>query len=795
MFESWAMDVRYVMRRLRKRPTYALLAVVTLSLGVAGPAAVYPIMRPLLWEPLPVQSEERIAVFWASSWSEEEFAYLRPQLDGFQSAALYSSRDVTLRRGDAPAMLMGAVSASAELFDVLGVHPVIGAGFQPGDDRQGAGRVAVLSHSLWRELGGDSAMIGQRIELGGDSWTVVGVMPPGFWFPDPNVRAWLSMWINPEDPAMNYDLIGRLNAGIGIGAMRPRVDRIATLLSERFTYHTERWDKTRNAELTPLREFLVGPVRPALLALLGAMALILLIACVNVSALMLGQVDGRRTELAVRTALGAARQRLLRQLVAESLVIGLLAGLVSTGLAILGFRVLVSTLPLGALGETATVDWTLLWVAIAVALAAATVVALVPGASVVRGDIHSRLIRRGIGRTPGHSSRLEGALVVAQVALVLLMMSGAALLIRSVANLRDIDPGVETSGVGVIDVVMPGVPMEDRIRIVHELVATIQDLLGVASVAVTQKLPLRGAGNFWGIQVENRPELEATSPAFRMVTADYFATLGIGLRDGRGLLVTDRLLREEGVVVINQALASQYFRGMNPIGQRISFWHDRWDRIVGVVDDVAESELTGGAEPALYMLYENSPGPDIWLNTSQTIVFRTQDGQNPATLLDPARRAIQAAAPEVAIDGTTTMARVFQRAMGPARQLMALLSLLSGLALALGVVGVYGVVSHAVGRSKRDWGIRMALGMRSSRVVGRIVRGTGVLVGTGIALGLLAFLVLSRLLARFLYGVDRLDPVALTIATAVLLAAGLLAAYIPGRRASRIDPAMVLREE
>lgn len=795
MFESWAMDVRYVMRRLRKRPTYALLAVLTLSLGVAGTSAVYAIMQPLLWEPLPVRAEEQVVVYSVSSWSEEEFAYLRPHLDGFHSVAIYRSFDATLQPVGAPATLVEVVPASAKLFDVLGVGPVMGPGFQPGDDRQSAEPVAVLSHSLWQELGGDPSIIGRSLELAGDLRTVVGVMPVGFWFPNPGVGAWLSTSINPEDPGMEYDLIARLDAGASIDAMAPQMNRITTLLSERFSYPNELWDKTRNAEFTPLREFLVGPVRSTVLALLGAMALILLIACVNVSALMLGQVDGRRTELGVRTALGAARPRLIRQLLVESLVIGLVAGLVGTGLGFLGFRFLVATLPLGALGETATVDWRLLWGAIGLALAAATAVALVPGASVVRGDLHSRLIRSSIGGVAGGSSRLEGGLVVAQIALVLLMTSGAALLIRSVAKMRAIEPGVETAGVGVIDVVMSGsTPAEDRIRMLHQLVGTIVRLPGVASAAATQKLPLRGAGNYMPIEVERQPELESPSVAFRMVTPDYFGTMGIRLRDGRGLLETDRLPTEEGVVVINQTLADQYFRTTDPIGQRIAFW-DRWDRIVGVVDDVAESELTGGPEPVRYVLYEHSPGRSTWLNTWQTIVFRTHSGQSPTALLDPARRAIQAAAPEVAVEEATTMTRVFQRAMGPARQLMQLLSLLSGLALALGVVGVYGVVSHAVGRSKRDWGIRMALGMRPPHVVGRIVGKTGVLVGTGIALGLLAFLALSRLLGGFLYGVGRADPVALATATAVLLAAGLLAAYIPGRRASRIDPTMVLREE
>lgn len=800
MFESWAMDIAYTLRRLRKQPTYAALTVLTLSLGVAGTAAVYAVAQRLLWDPLPIPADEDVALFWGgSSWSPRDFLYLRPHFEGFQSVAAFWRTDATFRPGDAPARAVDAISASAELFEVLGVSPAIGPGFQPGDDAQGAGRVAVLSHSVWQDLGGDPSIIGQRIEFSGLGHTVVGVMPAGFWFPDPAVGVWMSASLNPEDPVMNYRLIGRFGAGLGIEVMGPHIERITTLLGDRFTYSDEEYDKTRGAELTPLRDHLVGHLRPAFQALLAGMALLLVIACVNVAALMLGQVDSRGTELAVRTALGAGRPRLLRQLVVESIAIGLLAGLVGTGLALLGFRFLVNVLPLGALAETATVDGSLLWVAIGVALLAATAVALVPAVSVSRGDLRARLVRSGTGRLAGRGSRLEGGLVVGQVALVLLMAAGATLLIRSVTNLRAIDAGVETAGVGVIDVITPvTIATEDRVRMLREVIAAVDALPGVASAASTQRLPLRGGGNVWGIRVEQRPELHTTTTFFRMVTPDYFETMGIPLRDGRGLLETDRLSTGEGVVVINQSLADRYFPGMNPIGQRLAFaWGDspRWDRIVGVVENVAESDLTADPEPTRYVHYEHSPGPEDWLNPWQTIVFRTQDGRDPAALLGAARAAIHAAAPAVAVQEMTTMPAVFDRAIGPARQVMTLLSLLSGLALGLGGVGVYGVVSHFVNRRKREWGIRLALGMRPRRVTGRIVRGGAALVGTGVALGLVAFLALSRLLASFLHGVGTMDALALAAATAVLMATGLLAAYVPARRASRIDPARVLREQ
>jgi putative ABC transport system permease protein len=791
VLEGWAKDVRYTLRRLGRRRTYTGLTVLTLSLGIAGTAAVGGIAKRLLVEPLPVAAEEEVVVFWAEgAWSQAEFHYLRPQMDGFRSSAAFRRVDLTLEGADGPARLVTAATGTAELFEVLGVGPALGPGFSAGDDVVGAEPVVMLSHSLWRELGGSPSLVGESVTLSGVAHTVAGVMPPGFWFPDPTARAWTVLQLNPENRAGNYGVIARMPPGAGLAAMSGPQEQIGTLLREQFGPYPEEWDITVNMELTPLREYVVGSARPALLALLAAMAVILLIACVNVAALMLGQVDSRGTELAVRNALGAGRGRMLQQLVVESLVIGALAGLVGAVLALVVFRFMVDALPLGALAETATVDWTLFGGAMALGLVAATALALVPGVTVARGDLQGRLTRSRTGGIAGRGGRLESGLVVAQVALVLLMAAGAALLIRSVANLRAIDPGVRTAGVGVVDVAIPvTTPAARRPGLVAELVAAVESLPGVTSAAAAQRIPLRGSSNNWGISVESRPDLEQTTTAFRPVTADYFETMGIAVRSGRGLLGTDALSTEEGAVVINQALADRYFPGVDPLGQRISFM-GRWDRVVGVVENVAESGLTDGPVPARYMLYEHVP----WLLPAESIVFRVDGGRDPAPLLDAARRAIQTAAPGVAIRELTTMGSVFNRAMGSSRQVMALLSLLGALALALGVVGVYGVVSHFVTRRQRDWAIRIAIGLRPARVVGQVLRQGGTLVGAGVALGLVAFLVLARLLAGFVYGIEPSDPASLAAAVAILLAAGLLAAFVPARRASRIDPAGALKD-
>jgi putative ABC transport system permease protein len=791
MFESWAQDVRYALRRLRGRPTYTALVVLTLALGVAGTSAVYSIARRLLLEPLPARAEEEVAVFWNRfDWSEAEFLQVRPEMTGFRSVAAYRTSDVTLVSRDAPARLVSGISATSELFQVLGASPAMGTGFRPGDDRMGAEPVAVLSHALWRELGADPQIVGKRVELGGVPRTVTGVMPAGFWFPDPTVRVWLSEQLDPESSSGNYALLGRMPPGTRIAGMDAELRRITTLLDERFDYPAE-WDKTKNAELTPLREYVVGPVRPILLAMLAAMAVILLIACVNVAALMLGQVDSRGTELAVRTALGAGRRRLLQQLVVESLVIGAAAGLAGAVLALVGFRFLVGTLPLGALAETARVDWSLFWAAIGIALLAATAVAMVPGFSIARSDLQTRLVRARTGGVGGRGGRMEAGLVVAQVALVLLMAAGAGLLIRSVGKLRAIDPGVETESVAVVDVLMPSqIEQARRAQVLREMVEAVRALPGVEHAAAVQKLPLRGPGDSWGFRIEGRPEVEGATAFMRMATPGYFEAMGMRVRSGRGLQEIDRAAADEGVVVINQAFAEEFFPGVEPVGRRIATG-ERWDRVVGVVETAAEATLTSEPEPARYMIYEHME----WVGLTHTLVLKVRGGRDEAAVLDEARRAIQAAAPTVAVRELTTMENVFTRAIGPARQMMALLALLGALALVLGTVGVYGVVSHFVARRKRDWGIRIALGLKPAHVVRQVVGRGGRLVAMGIALGLAGFLLLARLLTTFLYGVGTADPLALLGATVVLLGAGLLAAWIPARRASRVDPAVVLREQ
>jgi predicted permease len=792
MLKSWITDARYAVRRLRARPTYTILSVLTLALGIGGTAAVFGVARPLLFDPLPYAHESEVVTFWMPHWwTEQEYTYLRDKYTGFRDVAMEEPGDVTMQSSDGPTRLLPGRVVSANMFDVLGARPLLGRGFREGEDLQGAEPVVVLSYGLWKELGGSESIIGQRLTLDGTPRTIVGVMPKAFWFPDPETRIWLTKAINPEGRNGNWQFFGRVAPGVDPHRMQPYVDHLMSVLKDRFQYSTK-GDKTHDGSFIPVRETLLGSMRPAIVATFAAMGLILLIACANVAALMLGQVEGRNTELAVRSALGASRGRLTQQIVVEALLIGLGSALVGAVLAAAGFRLLATSLPLGAWGESATFDWTMFAVALVIALSAVLLVVLVPAASLWRGELRGTINSARMGGIQGRGGRLEQGLVVLQVALAMLVVSGAALLVHSVTKLYAIEPGVDTKGIAVMDVLSSrGITSAMRRQKLDEVTAALAALPGVKSAAATAKLPLRGSGNSTGITIEGRESQERTLTYFRVVTNDYFTTMGIRLRSGRTFDGSDRMRDSGGVVVINEALAKKYFPGENPIGRRVGGAFSGSWQIIGVVADVAEADLTDDAEPTRYFSAEQTN----WFNSAATLVVRSASDGDAAVMLDQIRQTVNRVAPDFAVQQSTTMSRVLDLAVGPARQIMTLLTLLSALALTLGAVGIYGVIAHFAARRKRDWAIRVALGLPTSRVMRSIVGQGAALVAVGVVVGVLGAVALTRLLASFLYEVGRLDPLAFVAASVLLLLIGIVAAFVPARRASMVDPALVLREQ
>ena len=790
--ERLLLEARYAARRLRTRPTYTALAVLTLSLGVGGMAAISGIARALLVDSLPYVRSAELADLWAGGdWRSREWFAVRDQFTGFAHVAAYRTEDLTVEREGAQTRLAAGISATHELFDVLGVKPVIGRTFAPGEDGQTSAALVVLSYRMWQELGGQPSIVGSQVKLDGVQRAVIGVMPRGFWFPEPTIEAWVNEQLDPMANYGIYHLVGRVAPGQRVENMQPAVDNITRILGSQFTY-SPRWDKTKNATLTPLYERRVSQMRPALLATLAGMSIILLIACANVAALVLSQVEARSSELAVRSALGADRSRLATQLLLEVFTLGAAAGVIGTAFASVGFKVLRGALPLGAWSERAMLDWRLFAMTMAVGLGAAMIVALLPIVGLWRTDLRTTLSGARTSGILRHRGGLQGLMVVSEVALAVLLAFAAGLLVRSVSKRYEIRPGLDPRGVAVFDIASPaGLKASERFGNMTGLMESMRALPGVEYVAITQKLPLRGPGWSGPLQVPSAPT-DAPSPYLRVVSAEFFAAMGIPLKRGRLFQASDVTTDSIIPIVVNEALVRIFFPGVDPIGQIVpSNLSRNRERIVGVVGDVAEADLTSDLPPTRYLFREN-----IRLSTDpQTIIVKMKNPEDAVRVLPPARQMIFKTAPAVAIQEATTMSRVLDRAIGPARDVMTLLTLLTGLSLVLGAVGIYGVISQFVSRRQRDWGIRVALGLSPQRVVTLVVRHGAGLVAIGIAVGVGFAIVLARLLTSFLYGVSATDPLSIVAASATLLAVGVVAALIPALRASRTDPAIVLREQ
>ncbi len=792
--ERWIVELRFALRRLRTRPTYTILAVLTLALGVGGMAAIASIVRPLVVNPLPYPRDNELVMFWAHfSWEGREVAALRPVWSGFAGVAAYRPQDVTIEVEGGTTRFVPGFAATTELFDVLGVKPRLGRGFAAGEDAPGTAPVAVLSDGLWRELGGDASILGKPLRLNGAPRTIVGVMPPGFWFPDPSARVWTSDYVIPTARSGIYSLVGRVAKGHDAAHMQTAIDRVTKFLGSQFTYPPE-WDRTKNAVLTPLRDELVGRMRPALFATMAAMAVIMLIACANVAALMLGQVESRSAELALRSALGADRSRITAQLVTESLVVGVVAGLVGTVFAAIGFNFLRGALPLGAWSASPSLDWTLFLAAMLVALIASLAVAMLPAYSVWRSDLRTQLSG---SRTGGRLSRrggLQVTMVVGEVAAAVLLACGAGLLMRSVSKLYSINPGIDARGVAVVDIATPNMRGAARRTALLNVVREVSVLPGVKAAAISQKIPLTGHGNSTSIAVPGAPSGAPSSTYFRIASRDYFAALGVPVRAGRVFDGSERTDSANTMldIVVNEALAKAYFPDRSPVGQIVTTGgFGIPERIIGVVGDIAEGDLTDPPSPARYYLAEQLG----YVAQGQVLVVRTTRPDDAASIIPEIRRTVAKVAPSFAVEEATTMQRVVDRAIGPARDVRSLLEMLTALALLLGAIGIYGVIAQFVARRSVDWSIRVALGLSPAKVV-QLVVGHGVwMVAVGIIIGVAGSLVLGRFLASLLFGVTSSDPVAIAGASAALLTIGIVAALIPAVRAGRTDPALVLRKE
>lgn len=794
-------DVRHAFRQLRRRPGFSVLAVLTLGLGIGATSALFTVVDGMLLRPLPFSDEDRVQVFWSEyNWRGSEYDHVRNGSLAFDQIAAFSATGAPLRSGDGTNIL-NFVPATANLFDALGAKPMLGRAFEAGEDRPGAEPIVVISHGLWQqELGADPNVLGRRLEIGGVATTVVGVMPPGFYFPTPEFRAWRPLILDPADPTYANNgwltLVGPTRVDAGPAQVTAELSRLTRLLGERFTYPVA-WDKTRNAGVTPVREYLLGNVQSPLLLLLGAVGLLLVIACANAAALILARTTDRTGELAVRTALGAGRFRIARQIVTESLVLALIAATAGAAIAAITFKALVASLPLQqGFGTTLSLGWQAFATAFVLAVVVGVVVSIVPVRQIWRGRLDGvsrerseEGLRRGTGRA-------HGALIVAQVTVAVMLVAGAMLLIRSVERIRALDPGFDPRGVATIDLVASAEIMSTEVRaqFFRDVLERVEALPGVATVGLTNRLPVRDGGWQGPTGIEGRPDLagpQRPNSLIRTATPDYLATLGISVRSGRGIEAADR---EGGALIalVSESFARRIWPDGGPLGKRLQVGgaNAPWRTIVGVVEETRMTNMMGDIPFTLYVPHEQ-----FVTNGFVSVAMVVKGDIAAPALFARVRQIVEELNDRVAIARTSSMESVVATSLAEPLRLRFFLGLFAGLALLLGSVGVYGVVSYAVARRRAEFGIRMALGAAPGRVLGDVVRHGMVPVVTGVAVGLLASLAMSGLLRGFLYQVSPRDTPSMFVAAGALLFAGVVAAVVPAWRAGSISPVEALRSD
>lgn len=794
-------DTRQALRQFRKHPGFAFISVLTLALGIGATVALFSVVQGIMLRPLPFPDEDRVVVFWSQfDWRGVEFDFAKERVNAYQDLAAYTDLTAPLRTESGSILLINA-GASAELFDVLSVPPLLGRTFAPGEDRPGAEPVIVLSHGLWQqEFGGDLGVLGQRVVMDGVSTTVIGVMPPGFFFPTPEYRAWRPLMLDPatQDYRGNgyLALVGRVRPAVTTGALEADVQSLATALGERFTY-PEAWDKSQGAHVISIREYLLGDVRPAIFLLLGAVTLLLLMSCANAAALTLARTTDRTGEMSVRVALGAGRGRIARQVLTESLVLAIVAAVVGAVLAVVLFDLLVASLPLeGGYAAVLSLSWTVFAAAFGLALVVGIAVAAVPVRELLRGkleNVKSERSETGLARGTG---RAHATLVAAEVLLAVLLVAGAALLIRSVANLRALELGLEPEGVVAITLFAAEEEMSEveRESFFWEVAQRASQLPGVRAAGTINRLPIRDGGWQGSVGIESRPDLafpQAPNSYYRMIAPGYFQAMGIELRMGR---VFDERDREGAlpVAIVSESFARRMWPGQDPIGQRINGAFDDddgWRTVVGVVEETRLVSMTGENPLVMYVPQGQAPFPGV----SQVLVL--EGDANPTSLVPTARRLVRELNERAVVAQVQTMDEVVTTAMAEPLRLRFFLMLFAGLGLVLGTVGVYGVVSYAVTRRQAEYGIRMALGATAGHVLREVVRRGMVPVTMGVTGGVVITVILSRAVGGFLYEVAPTDPVSLGLAAVVLLLSGVVAAVLPAWRAGRVSPVDVLRSE
>src|SRR5262245_10495478 len=796
-------DFRYAFRSLVRQPTFAAMAILTLVLGIGTNTAIFSVIKAVLLNKLPYEDPSRLVVLWEQNPDGNTdlvapLTYLdwKEQAKSIQSMTAFRQLRYAFA-GDGQPLDVPSVRATANLFSTLRVNAMVGRTFLPEESNPGQDRVAVLSRAFWeRHFGGAQDAIGRTIQLDALPYTIVGVMPAEFDFPPSgNVDVWTPLSFDPNDAhgrsrkARSLNVIARLADGATPAQAQQEMSLVASRLASTFPDSNPGW----GARIVAAQEQLVTTVRPALLLISGAVGFLLLIVCANVANLMLARLSSRRGELAVRAALGAGRVQLVRQVLAESVLLSVVGGALGLFVAWAGVR-FVHALPDGSLprmGDVRLDGGVLLFALLASALVS-LVFGVVPAVQASRAGLRDT-INAFSGATRGTSARLLGVLVVVEVALALVLLVGAGLMTRSFAQLMRVSPGFEPANLLAVQVYLPQAKYKtpgDRVRFYSEAIHRIQSHPGVTAVAGVSALPMYPVGIDFALPftIEGRPAPtngEEPRADIRMATPGYFETLKMALIRGRFIDDRDRA-GMPGAMVINETMARRYFGGDDPIGRVVRNPHGKAE-VVGIVGDVKHYGLDREPRAELFM--------PAWQQSLNGMAFVVRTASDPVAFIDPVRRQILAVDAEQPIFDASPMVDVVAQSVFLPRISMILLVVFAATALMLAGVGIYGVVSYTVTERTRELGVRMALGADAASTLRLVLTRSMLLVGAGTLVGLIASVAITRVIGGLLYGVSPLDPVVFAGVSLLIGACGLAASVIPARRATTVDPIVALRFE
>jgi putative ABC transport system permease protein len=810
-------EIRHAFRLLVKNPLFTLVGVLTLALGIGATTAVFTLVNALLIKPLPYEDPARLVLLFEHfkdqhldtiPVSPPEFLEYKTQLKSFDKLAAFDTATFNLSEGELPERVFGA-KVSADLFPLLGVEPIRGRTFRSEENAVARDDVIVISERLWRrKFDRDPRVLGSKLMADGRPFTIVGIMPASFEFPLPlfNITGaqfgeqadiWQPLGFTDEEMksrgSRSYGVIGHLAPNVSARQAQAELDTVVREMRPRFK---DNYPQTESfgATIYPLKEQVIGGMKPLLLILLGAVALVLLIACANLATMLLARATAREREMAIRVAVGASRGRLLRQALTESVILAIFGAAIGVLFAIWAVDLVksIGTQTIPRLSEV-HIDGTVLLATVAIAVGTGLVFGLVPGLASGKPDLTEALKEGGRGSTSGRRhNRLRNALVIAEVALALVLLTGAGLLLKSFVRLQNVNPGFNPKNVLTAEISLPALRYPDKksqVNFLTELDRRVASLPGVKNVGLTIILPMSGINSDSSFDIEGRTSDDAhpgPDEEIRLVSANYFRTLEMPLLRGRFFTNADNL-DAPPVVIINHALAKRYWPNENALGKRMQLPTREgpvWATIVGIVGDMHHRGLDQPVKPEFYVPLTQAPYPAVILAVRST--------QDPTSLTSAIRREVQTIDPTLPIAHVRALEQVIADSIAPRRLSVSLLTVFAGIALVLASVGIYGVMSFLVVQRTHEIGVRMALGAQRSDVLRLIIAHAGALIGAGTVLGLIVALLSTSALRSVLYEVGALDLSTFVFVTLTLTLVALVASYFPARRATRADPMIAL---